>query len=100
MLTHARCAGKQLFEIMERKKTNLCVAADVPTCVGVLALADAIGALQAVLMLCFDAAHSSLLHPSGPHICCLKTHVDMFDDFTPAFGDGALVVVRDVLHSF
>ena len=32
---------------MERKKTNLCVAADVPTCAGVLALADAIGACHA-----------------------------------------------------
>jgi len=29
---------------MERKQTNLCVAADVTTCAGVLALADAIGA--------------------------------------------------------
>jgi hypothetical protein len=37
-------AGKQLLEIMERKQTNLCVAADVTTCAGVLVLADAIGA--------------------------------------------------------
>ena len=62
---------------MERKRTNLCVAADVPTCAGVLALADAI----------------------GPHICCLKTHVDMLDDFTPAFGEalGALAAKHDFL---
>ncbi len=40
----ANAAGKRLLECMERKRTNLCVAADVPTCASVLALADAIGA--------------------------------------------------------
>ena len=44
----ARWAGKLLLETMERKQTNLCVAADVPTCAGVLALADAVGARCAV----------------------------------------------------
>lgn len=45
---------------MEQKKTNLCVAADVPTSAGVIALAEA----------------------TGPHICCLKTHCDAVDDWT------------------
>ena len=64
MLKHARFAGKQLLEIMERKKTNLCVAADVPTCAGVLALADAIGALRAAQVVCriSRAAHSYAFH--------------------------------------
>ena len=45
-LSHRRTpAGKALLETIERKQSNLCVAADVPTCAGVLALADAIGAL-------------------------------------------------------
>lgn len=37
-------AGRRLLECMERKQSNLCVAADVPTCAAVLAMADAIGA--------------------------------------------------------
>ena len=52
--------GKQLFELMARKKTNLSVAADVETPEAMLALADAV----------------------GPHVCVLKTHVDVFDSWT------------------
>jgi uridine monophosphate synthetase len=73
----ANAAGKRLLECMERKRTNLCVAADVTTCEGVLRLAEAI----------------------GPHICCLKTHVDMLSDYTPAFGTAlaALATQHDFL---
>ena len=55
-----RCAGKQLLEIMERKQTNLCVAADVTTCAGVLALADAIGARCAACDACASSAAAEL----------------------------------------
>mmetsp|Transcript_40560 Transcript_40560/g.114874 ORF Transcript_40560/g.114874 Transcript_40560/m.114874 type:complete len:586 (-) Transcript_40560:432-2189(-) len=49
--------GTRMFETMARKKTNLSVAADYTSAEKVLELADKI----------------------GPHICCLKTHVDQYD---------------------
>jgi len=65
-------AGKRLLETMARKRSNLCVAADLPSCAAVLALAEAV----------------------GPHICCLKTHVDILSDFTPAFGPALAAAAR------
>ena len=52
--------GRELFELMARKKTNLSVAADVGSPEEMLELADAV----------------------GPHVCVLKTHVDVFDSWT------------------
>ncbi|MES2218285.1 MAG: orotidine-5'-phosphate decarboxylase [Pseudomonadota bacterium] len=56
---HTNTVAKRLLRLMDFRKTNLCVAADVKTKAELLALADAV----------------------GPHICLLKTHIDILVDF-------------------
>jgi uridine monophosphate synthetase len=56
-------SARKLFEIMEAKKTNLCLAVDVTKSVEILNLADSL----------------------GPLICVLKTHIDIVEDFNDDF---------------
>ncbi|XP_036150505.1 uridine 5'-monophosphate synthase-like [Monomorium pharaonis] len=53
----------ELFELMESKQTNLCLAADLKETDAILELANI----------------------AGPHIAVLKTHVDVVEDFSESF---------------
>lgn len=56
--------ARQLLTLMAEKKSNLAVAADVTRQRELLDLANRL----------------------GPHICILKTHVDILEDYTPDLG--------------
>ncbi len=53
--------GASLLKLLDDKKTNLAFSADVSSSQSLLELADRL----------------------GPHICLLKTHIDIIEDFTP-----------------
>jgi uridine monophosphate synthetase len=52
--------SKRLFTLMEQKKTNLALAADVTTANELISLAENV----------------------GPYLCVLKTHIDIIQDYT------------------
>lgn len=54
---------KRLFQIISKKKSNLAVSVDFTNSKEVLSLVEKV----------------------GPHVCIVKTHVDILEDFTPEF---------------
>lgn len=55
--------AKQLFNIMAAKKTNLCLSVDLTSATDILNLVEKV----------------------GEHICLVKTHVDIIEDFSDNF---------------
>jgi hypothetical protein len=67
----ARCTTAQrVLRIMAEKQSNLCVSVD---------LTDSAAALR-------------IIDTVGPFVCCVKTHVDIMDDFSCEFVDELLQV--------
>ncbi|RUS76691.1 hypothetical protein EGW08_015546, partial [Elysia chlorotica] len=69
--------SKRLFAIMDRKKTNLALSADVTSSQELLQLVD----------------------KTGPHVCIVKTHVDILEDFSAEVVEGltALAAKHDFI---
>lgn len=68
--------ARNIFRIMHKKSTNLCLSADVDSAVELLEIADVL----------------------GPHICILKTHVDILDHPTPEISASLLKLAEK--HDF
>lgn len=67
---------KKLLELIDRKCSNLALSADVSTSSELLDLADSL----------------------GPHICLLKTHIDILQDYKPEVGEKLKEIAQR--HSF
>lgn len=68
--------AKRLLQIMDEKETNLCIAIDTGHCDELITFADQL----------------------GPHICLLKTHVDILNDFSEKL-ESQLIALSS-LHNF
>jgi orotidine-5'-phosphate decarboxylase len=68
--------SRLLLKLMARKKSNLCVAADVPDASELVALAKKV----------------------GPYICLLKTHADISKGFTQDIADDLISLAKQ--HDF
>lgn len=65
-------AARALLRIVDAKRSNLCLSADVTTKAELLRLAD----------------------QAGPHICMLKTHMDILSDFDPSVPAALLALAQ------
>lgn len=75
--THSKnTTAKKLLQLMDFKKTNLAVSADVTTAQELIDLAKRV----------------------GPEICVLKTHIDIIDDFAPTLTQELLKIAEK--HQF
>ncbi|KAK0411088.1 hypothetical protein QR680_005472 [Steinernema hermaphroditum] len=61
--TTQNALNRRIMEIILKKETNLCLAADYTSTEEILKIADL----------------------AGPHICALKLHADIIKDFSPSF---------------
>ncbi len=68
--------AKMLFELIEQKHTNLALAADVRSKEQLFELVERV----------------------GPHICVLKTHIDILDDYHPSVVDVLMQLAKK--HGF
>lgn len=59
---HKSAFAARVLRLVAAKKTNLCASLDVTTSAELIRLADLV----------------------GPHVCMIKTHIDIIDDFTHA----------------
>ena len=76
-ISHCRnAAARSLLRVVERKKSNLCLSADVTTKEELLRLAE----------------------QAGPSICLLKTHMDILSDFDPSVPSALLALAEK--HDF
>eukprot|EP00045_Choanoeca_perplexa_P012838 m.142250 g.142250 ORF g.142250 m.142250 type:complete len:514 (-) comp16150_c0_seq2:1535-3076(-) len=71
-MTHNPVA-KRLFEIMEAKKSNLCVAIDFTSSQDIFTMISVV----------------------GPAVCCIKTHCDMVSDWTEHTANGILALAQE-----